>query len=75
MRGRGYSYDTLRARTLYRRQNLDLIIASNGLKIGPCIDVPGPHFATEPDRDDEMVGEFSDPRTGQRIDAKTGEVL
>ena len=69
MRGRGYSFDTLRARTLYRRQNLDLIIASNGLTIGPRIDVPGPHFATE------MVGEFIDPRTGQRIDAKTGEVL
>lgn len=74
MRGRGYSFDTLRARTLYRRQNLDLIIASNGLTIGPRIDVPGPHFATELGRDDEMVGEFIDPRTGQRIDAKTGEV-
>ena len=35
MRGRGYSFDTLRARALYRRQNLDRIIASNGLTIGP----------------------------------------
>lgn len=75
MRGRGYFFDTLRARTLYRRQTLDLIIASNGLTIGPRIDVPGPHFATEPDRYDEMVDEFIDPRTGQRVDAKTGEVL
>ncbi|MGL5493594.1 MAG: hypothetical protein ACRDBK_00395, partial [Collinsella sp.] len=67
--------DTLRARTLHRRQNLDRIIASNGLTIGPRIDVPGPLFATEPDRDDEMVDEFIEPRTGLRIDAETGEVL
>lgn len=75
MRGRGYSFDTLRARTLYRRQNLDRIIASNGLTIGPRIDVPGTLFVTEPDRDDEMVDEFIDPRSGARIDADTGEVL
>lgn len=75
VRGRGYSFDTLRARTLHRRQNLERIIASNGLTIGPRIDVPGPLFATEPDRDDEMVDEFIEPRTGLRIDAETGEVL
>lgn len=75
VRGRGYSFDTLRARTLHRRQNFDRIIASNGLTIGPRIDAPGPLFATEPDRDDEMVDEFIEPRTGLRIDAETGEVL
>ena len=75
MRGRGYSFDTLRARTLYRRQNLDRIIASNGLTIGPRIDVQGPLFVTEPDRDDEMVDEFIDPRSGTRIDAGTGVIL
>ena len=31
--------------------------------------------ATEPDRDDEMVDEFIEPRTDLRIDAETGEVL
>lgn len=75
MRGRGYSFDTLRARTLYRRQNLDRIIASNGLTIGPRIDVPGPLFVTEPDRDDEMMDEFIDSRSGAKMDAKTGEIL
>lgn len=75
MRGRGYSFETLRARTLYRRQNLDRIIASNGLTIGPRIDAPGPLFVTEPDREDEAVDEFIDPRLGARIDASTGEVL
>ena len=64
MRGRGYSFETLRARTLYRRQNLDRIIASNGLTIGPRIDAPGPLF----------VDEFIDPRSGVKVDATTGEV-
>ena len=30
---------------------------------------------TEPDRDDEMVDESIEPRTGLRIDAETREVL
>ena len=75
MRGRGYSFETLRARTLYRRQNLDRIIASNGLTIGPRIDAPGPLFVTEPDREDEAVDEFIDPRSGVEVDATTGEML
>lgn len=75
MRGMGYSFDTLRACTLYRRQNLDRIIASNGLTIGPRVDAPGPFFVTEPDREDEAVDEFIDPRSGVKVDAKTGEIL
>lgn len=55
--------------------HLDRIIASSSLTIGPRIDVPGPLFVTEPDRDDEMVVEFIEPRTGLRIDAETREVL
>lgn len=53
----------------------DRIIASSSLTIGPRIDVPGPLFVTEPDRDDEMVVELIEPRTGLRIDAETREVL
>ncbi len=75
LRGRGYSFDTLRARTLHRRQNLDRIITSNGLTIGPRVDVPGPLFVTEPDRDNEMVDELIELRTGLRIGTETGEVL
>ena len=75
MKGRGYSFETLRARTLYRRQNLDRVIASNGLTIGPRVDAPGPFFVTEPDHEGEAVDEFIDPRSGARIDAKTGEIL
>ena len=51
------------------------IIASNGLTIGPRVDVPGPFFVTEPDREDEAVDEFIDPRSGVKVDAKTGEIL
>lgn len=75
MKGRGYSFETLRTRMLYRRQNLDRIIAGNGLAIGPRIDVPEPPFVTEPDVEDELVDEFIDPRSGTKVDAKTGEIL
>lgn len=64
MKGRGYSFDTLRARTLYRRQNLDRIIASNGLTIGPRIDAPGRLFMTEPGYEEAPADEFIDPRSG-----------
>lgn len=43
--------------------------------IGPRIDAPGPLFVTEPGRDDEMVDELIEPRTGLRICAETNEVL
>lgn len=43
--------------------------------IGPHIDAPGPLFVTEPARDDDMVDELIEPRTGLRIDAETNEVL
>ena len=45
------------------------------MTIGPRIGAPGPLFVTEPDRDDEMVDELIEPRTGLRICAETNEVL
>ena len=33
-----------------------------------------PLFVTEPDREDEAVDEFIDPRSGVKVDATTGEV-
>mgnify|MGYP000283167223 FL=1 len=59
MKGRGYSFATLRARTLYRKQNLDRIIASNGLSIGPRIDQRGPLFVTEPVSDVDEDNDFN----------------
>ena len=74
MRGRGYDFEVLRARTLYRKKNLDRIIASNGLTIGPRFDERGPLFHMEPDGTDGR-DEFIDPRSGVKIDAETGEIL
>lgn len=65
----------MRARTLYRRQNLDRIIASNGPMIEPRIDAPEPLFVTELDHDGETVDEFLEPRYGVTINALTGEIL
>lgn len=75
MRGRGYDFEVLRARTLYRKQNLDRIIQSNGLTIGPRIDSPEPFFVTEPSPEPGGGNEVIDPETGVRVDATTGEVL
>ena len=74
MRGRGYDFEVLRARTLYRRQNLERIIESGGLEIGPRVDTPGPLFVSEPLPENEQ-NVFIDPRSGVKIDATTGEVL
>lgn len=73
MKGRGYDFEVLRARTLYRKQNLERIMASGGLSIGPRIDSKGPLFHIEPDCDG--ADEFIDPLSGEKIDADTGEVL
>lgn len=55
--------------------HLNRIIACSSLTIGPRVDVPGPLFVTEPDRDNEMVDELIELRTGLRIGTETGEVL
>lgn len=73
MKGRGYDFEVLRARTLYRKQNLERIMASGGLSIGPRVDSEGPLFHIEPDCDG--VDELIDPLPGAKIDADTGEVL
>lgn len=42
---------------------------------GPRVDAPGPLFVTEPDRDKKAADELIDPKSGARIDTKTGEIL
>lgn len=74
-KGRGYSFEALRARTPYRRQNPDRIIAGNWLTVGARIDALGPLFATKPDSEDEVVDKFIDLHSGVKIDTETGEVL
>jgi len=47
MKGRGYSFDTLRVRSLFRRSNLKSILNRGGLYIGPSILTQEPLFTTE----------------------------
>ena len=77
MRGRGYSFEVLRARTLYRRANLNAILEHGLAYIGPAIpeDEPVFHFDSssgEEENDDyEPFPERDDPD----IDPETGEVI
>ncbi len=54
LRGRGYSFDVLRSRTLYRKKNLEKIINS-GMMIGPAIPESGAifHFDSEKDEGED----------------------
>lgn len=54
MKGRGYSFETLRGRSLYRKSNLQSILSSGGLYIGPSILSQGPLFTTEANETDSI---------------------
>ena len=66
LRGRGYSFDVLRARTLYRTTNLRAMLENGLVEIGPVIpdDKPVFHFDStkeSEDLDDEDYEPFPDP--------------
>lgn len=78
LRGRGYSFDILRARTLYRNANMHLLI-ENGMIIegfGPIIQESKENFriegSSEDDYDDD---EFDFPTSEPIIDEETGELI
>lgn len=81
LKGRGYSFEILRARTLYRRTNL-LNLRQNGLIYGPEITESGPNFYMEAggidQYDIDLFGEDDvedlDYEPGM-YDAETGEVF
>ncbi|TPF92531.1 hypothetical protein BW14_08280 [Bifidobacterium sp. UTBIF-68] len=79
MKGRGYSFETLRGRSLYRKYNLLAIINSGGLSIGPRVLAKGPLFTTEAvDAEDTEVEEeewepFPEPE--YEVDETTGEIM
>lgn len=80
MKGRGYSFETLRGRSLYRKTNLQSIIDRNGLSIGPRVLAQGPLFTTEAiDTDNPEEDEDDDwepfPEPDYEIDEATGEIL
>jgi transposase len=65
-RGRGYSFDVLRGRTLYRKTNLQRVLDGNLALIGPEIPADGPVFYFEgTEEDDESDDVDFDPDTGE----------
>ena len=72
MKGRGYSFETLRARSLYQKNNLQSIMDSGGLAIGPNVLSKGPLFTTETP-DEESQEELDESEFV--VDESTGEIL
>ena len=77
MKGRGYSFDTLRARRLYRKNNLQSIMDSGGLSIGPNVLSNDPLFTTEIPDEDLQEAEAQDTLAESElvVDEATGEIL
>lgn len=57
IRGRGYSFETLRGRSLYRRSNLEKMIKEGRLEIGPSLLARGSLFTTEAAEDESKLDE------------------
>ena len=53
LRGRGYSFEVLRARTLYRSANLRAMLENGLVDIGPIIPEDKPVFHFESLKEDE----------------------
>ena len=76
MKGRGYSFETLRGRSLYRKANLLNIINSGGISIGPRILTKGALFTTEAEEESDEEDEWEPfPEPEYEVDETTGEIL
>lgn len=63
IKGRGYSFEVLRGRTLYRKSNIASLLADNKTAIGPLIRKRAPIFyleGTSPDEDTDVYDAFND---------------
>lgn len=72
-RGRGYSFDVLRGRTLYRKSNLTSIITSGMAKLGPPIPEEGPTFHFEGSNEDDEDSDEDEYEPFPAVDPDTGE--
>lgn len=54
LRGRGYSFEVLRARTLYRNANLRAMLENGLVEVGPVIPEDGPVFHFDSTKEDEF---------------------
>jgi len=75
LKGRGYSFEVLRGRTLYRKTNLTAL-TENGLVYGPEIQESMPNFFFESiQEDDDDDTEEDDTFDEGYVDKDTGEIL
>lgn len=75
LRGRGYSFEILRGRTLYRKSNLKNQ-KQYGLLYGPEIREYGPNFLFENNQEDEIdYASEEDDTIVDGVDTETGEVI
>ena len=75
LRGRGYSFEILRGRTLYRKSNLKNL-ENNGLLYGPEISEYGPNFLFENTQEEEIdYASEADDTIDANVDFETGEIL
>ena len=86
VKGRGHSFEILRGRTLYRRSNIDAMLKSGTVTIGPSIPSKGPVFHYEEaknvstDEEDTFDGIITDDPLmglipGVDFDPETGEIF
>ena len=75
LKGRGYSFEVLRGRTLYRKTNLTAL-TENGLVYGPEIQESMPNFFFESNQEDDNDDlEDDDTFNEGYVDKDTGEIL
>ncbi len=75
LRGRGYSFEILRGRTLYRKSNLKNL-EENGLLYGPEIQEYAPNFLFENTQEEEIdLDTEEDDTIDPNVDPETGEIL
>lgn len=75
LRGRGYSFEILHGRTLYRKSNLKNL-EQHGLLYGPEICEYGPNFLFENNQKEEIYyASKEDDKIVDGVDTETGEVL
>lgn len=75
LRGRGYTFELLRARTLYRNTNMQNLIENNMIesnRLGPIIQANGSTFFTESDIKSDGEDGFL---PNSVFDAETGELI
>lgn len=78
LRGRGYTFEILRARTLYKNTNMHNLIENDMIteSLGPIIQESGENFVIEGEsEDEEFEDDYEFPVPELTIDSETGELI